>query len=403
MILLGPFQADGEGGWQGPEGATHCLDLRPVSDQAKRSRSASGKGVFWVPDGTAFDSTQYDKLADRWDGAAGAKVKSALKSKGGKDLSGDDLLGCLWSLLTDASDLNGESGLKPIMPTVRGRLDLHFGGISHSLRYSESSPHVERIRATRERDIAKIRGLEDSGKVPRGHHEKALGMVLREMGVRDADWQDVIKDPRNRNRIRGPREPQTSVSDSFTRANETPIASPWVQCHGSANGFNLASNRIDRVGTAGDSSCIYNSALSGSNGYAQLDQVTGGTQMGPCFRWESTSVATGYGLTPASTCVIAKWVSGTRTSLATLTSGGAVGLFKITANGSSLEAFKDGVSIGTHTDTSISSGLYAGVTANSLSGLGDNFYAEDSGSSGMIFVIHNVSRGVFSGVFRGSF
>lgn len=49
-----------------------------------------------------------------------------------------------------------------------------------------------------------------------------------------------------------------TITDSFTRSNETPIASPWFVDTGSTGGVNLASNAVTHVTTAGDCLLYHN-------------------------------------------------------------------------------------------------------------------------------------------------
>lgn len=107
--------------------------------------------------------------------------------------------------------------------------------------------------------------------------------------------------------------PTTITTDDFTRANETPIASPWVNTQGS---LRLASNAVE-----GNVAVTNNLARSGTNiaadGWVQGTIVDTGSNIGVLFR-HSVSAADAYCLLYSSGGVVlqlAKFTAGVPTVL----------------------------------------------------------------------------------------
>jgi len=88
-----------------------------------------------------------------------------------------------------------------------------------------------------------------------------------------------------------------SISDSFTRANETPVAAPWTILAGSAGSVNLASNAITHVTASGDLLLYYNNAggwnADQSSQWLYASEV-GSSDWGPAVRIGSGSGLSGY-------------------------------------------------------------------------------------------------------------
>ena len=69
----------------------------------------------------------------------------------------------------------------------------------------------------------------------------------------------------------GPRVIAGGATDTFTRANETPVAAPWTQLTGSTNTINLVSNALQAAAT-GDKFYYYSGAVTGADQYSQFLQ-----------------------------------------------------------------------------------------------------------------------------------
>lgn len=171
-----------------------------------------------------------------------------------------------------------------------------------------------------------------------------------------------------------------AISDTFTRSNETPLASPWTNVNGST--CTLASNTL--VKTAGfDESIYYYSHGAGWNAdqTAEFSYVTAisNDDWGPAVRVAS-SAATAYffGLYSAAPSIY-KVVAGTTTLVQSLTVTGTTGnTYKIGVVGSTIRAYENGIEVtgSPGTDSSITgAGGGAGFYYYYPNGALDNFSA----------------------------
>lgn len=402
MLIQGPWRwsedaETGGGEWHGPPQAVAALDLRPISDQG--TRTSSGYGLWWCPDIKRKDIDDGDVLiAKDWEEKPTKKMRDALAvghAGSKRSPAGEDVLGLILNLLTDSSDRDGEDGLKPVVPDHRGVIKIAFGNRkTHNVKFAGiGGPHGERVRALIEADL---------DTVPEHKRQQALGYQLLKYKVRDEDWKLIVKDTARQKRIKGPRKPETIITDDFNRSDESPIGSPWSFVINSS-GVGIATNRMNSS-TAAHAAVTHGTALSGSDQIAHAHSVGAANSCGPFVRGASTSVGTHYWLRPIgiSDIRIYKVVAGVLTQLtdSTVASINTVE-YKISASGSSLECFIAGVSANSTTDTSISSGLYAGIGMNSSAKNLDDFYAEDIGSAGGI--IYTMLEGTPRGIMRGTF
>lgn len=173
-----------------------------------------------------------------------------------------------------------------------------------------------------------------------------------------------------------------SISDNFTRANETPLATPWTVQSGSTGTINLATNAITKNGT-GNCFYYYNNAA-GWNADQTSELVYASatlTDWGPAVRVGSNGLS-GYfyvqdSLAPQGPC---KLVAGAFTiieSAATLSTTVGVA-YKISAVGSTIRYYANSVEDANSpaTDTSLTTaGNGAGVFIFATGGSLDNFLA----------------------------
>ena len=118
-------------------------------------------------------------------------------------------------------------------------------------------------------------------------------------------------------------------------------------------------------------------AASFSNGYAQAEVLTSLLNHGPALRITDGSNYYMMRRNTSTRVQVYKRVSGTFTLLSSITHTTSPGdTFKIEMNGTSWEAFVNGTSIGTGTDSAHASGE-AGLYSTSTSREWDNFEASD--------------------------
>lgn len=160
-----------------------------------------------------------------------------------------------------------------------------------------------------------------------------------------------------------------TITDSFTRANETPIASPWIELSGSTGDVNLASNAITKSGT-GDFFLYHNNSSGGWNAdqSAKLLYVTatGSHDWGPSVRIGSNGFSGYWFGQNGNPRRLHKFVAGTWTGLedGATACPGTGHTFKIDIAGSTIRYYTDDTEDANSpgTDTSLdTAGLGAGV------------------------------------------
>lgn len=164
-----------------------------------------------------------------------------------------------------------------------------------------------------------------------------------------------------------------TASDNFTRANETPLAGNWDNpaCGGSNNKWNLSSNALVPNGLGDDAHAIWKTSVNdfGDDQFSEcVVSVTGtagsGAGAGVAVRHNGLGQTHGvstYRLVAdhagGNNVEIAKFVSDSYTQLVAFTQAFTNGdTFRLEVNGTTLEAFYLGGSLGTHTDSSITTG-----------------------------------------------
>jgi hypothetical protein len=110
------------------------------------------------------------------------------------------------------------------------------------------------------------------------------------------------------------------ASDTFTRANETPVASPWVQLAGSTGTINLSGNAI-QLGTAGDNFYYYSGPAWSAAQYSKAVMVTApaNDDFGPAVRIGSNGFSGYYAAGFEAGPVFVKFVAGTGSGIGSLT------------------------------------------------------------------------------------
>jgi len=175
------------------------------------------------------------------------------------------------------------------------------------------------------------------------------------------------------------------ATDTFTRANESPVGAPWVHANGGSAAINLVSNAITH-GTAQDEFMYYSGAASTGNQYSQWQYVTTITNndWGPAIRCAGTTNAnfSGYWFTLGGDPGFNKFVNGSFTAnwqnvTVTVATGTS---YKIDGNGSTIRGYKGGVEQtgSPGTDTSLTTGQ-PGVFIFDTGGSIDDFDGGDIG------------------------
>lgn len=160
-------------------------------------------------------------------------------------------------------------------------------------------------------------------------------------------------------------------SDNFNRANETPVAAPWTQHSGTT--CNIVSNEFVQAGAGGtDTLYYYAGSASTTEQFAQQRVKGSGHDCGPAVRVGGGTGTSAY-LAAAAITVLYKFNGGTSGTLGDGFPTVSVGsIVKITAEGSTITGYTDGVPGTPVTDTEISgAGLGAGIFTFDTNGVDD--------------------------------
>lgn len=360
--------------WRPPVGAVGAIDLANESSMLSPGADRS-LGFFAVPVGSRLAKSTWPIIAsgDLREVTTAKRMLDAWKSETGYRPSGDTLVDLIYDHLTNGSDPDWGTTAKPMMPTVRGNLDLHLGG--HSLvkrdrfRFGQHG-HTARVEALLQRDFRRAFEDVNQGKAPHDHNRRVLDYWIEKYKLdrRDAaQWRRLIP-PDLRRHVPGPLKHATTLSDNFNRTNAATLGSNWTQT-GEVSGIDSNNARCPDTGTATGVTGLahYNaSALSGDDHSSSISVlgVAGDAAYGPIARKPNSATVTYYHLrhnTLDGEVELAKWLAGSATIL-TNTSASPTTPFdlEVEIDGSSLSGIVDATSYGPITDTAITGNLYCG-------------------------------------------
>lgn len=148
------------------------------------------------------------------------------------------------------------------------------------------------------------------------------------------------------------------AADNFNRANETPLASPWVLQSGSSGQVNLVSNAV-QANTSADKLVYYSGSATQEKQYSQavINSKPNSNDWGPAVRIGSNGLS-GYIMAqydPGSNFRgISKFVAANFFMVATGGSTTAVGdTARVEADGTSIKTYKNGILDISGTDSSL--------------------------------------------------
>ncbi len=381
---LGPYQWVDDS-WQPPPTTVGSIDLRNLTHM----------GTPAVQDGYGFFATtdlmrDYDLLGrgDLREISSTSAMKSMWNSLLGYNPQGDKLVDLLYNHLTIGSDPVGALASRPILP-AKGNLTIHLGGHSpvKSTQFRIGhSPETNQVITVFQNDYREIRELVLDGKLPTDHHRKVLDFWGDQFRINPDIFipDNLPKETRLRH--------DTSISDNFDGADNAAIGKQltWVEPAGD-NWENINNHGAATDGgiTEDDKTCYANSALSGADQECQATTVLQNEAAfqhgGVCCRRSSVAV-TCYGNrmdmnASDDKMFLFKIVTGTLSVLGSqiVVVTSIPDTLKMTVAGSSLEAFLNGVSKSTVTDSAITGNLFCGLYGRGNDG--ENFVEFDNWSA----------------------
>lgn len=373
--IAGPLQwRDAPGpSWNPPPGYA-LLDLRSLPDHAE---GTSGRAVFFGIGPTPGDCDLIG--SGSWtDLKPTGRVRDAIPRRPGFTPTGDTLRDQLLSILTDGADPAGLDGARPIVPTTSRLVELHAGE-RLARPFVWGTGHTSHLRDMLRAEFAAVFDAAVKGQTRDPEiHRRVLDYWCIKYGVED--WRDLVP-VALRPHVPGRLPHQTTITESFNGSENAALGPDltWTAISGS---WRINSSRAGKTATASTVDLARaDHDLSSADHYAQIKRIGTNSShyQGACARVPSTSTKTFYGVFQDSSIYIMKMVSGTQTNITSTVSPAVNGsILKVSANGSTIKSYKDGVEALSTTDTAITGNLRCGIqlfaAANSLL---DDFQAAD--------------------------
>lgn len=265
-----------------------------------------------------------DKLSDEGKGRMPAAVKRALGNRLGLTLEKDQFDEAVYELLVFHADPQGKDRWKPLVPELGGKQRIYLGGLLYEKQLSTG--------------------------------------------------------------------PGATITDNFNRADNTDVSAgapfPWTEFV--PGNWSIVSNKLQQVSSTAPTVIRADSDLATANHYAQaLVAINSNSRAGgTAVRFSASDVTCYYGTwlynVTNPIARLQKFVASTSTILSSHNGTLSLGPHTIRTeiNGSSLSVSRDGVIVGSITDTAITEGLRTGIafaTSGGSSRSYDDFEAGDFG------------------------
>lgn len=419
---VGPWIWDSRPGltrWRPPNGLVG-LDMRKLADMGS-SPGTNGLGIFFgeIGQSNLENKRDYTLLGTGswYDIKPSTAIRNKIPCRKNYVPKGDDLVGIIYDILTDGADPDGLDGPKPIIPTIEGRVELNFGQ-RHSEKFNFNTTHGNIVKTVLQKEFSNLWGRDEN------LARKVLGYWENQYTNSNlASWSDLVPSVL-KSHVKGPLSPETTLTETFNKADSTTLGPnmTWTEYADAsvADKWSVVSNvcRYTPFHDTQHSVARAESDLSSSDHSAQvvvINLTAGGAgtdngQIGVCARF-SSSAATCYlarAVYTLGTVHLNKNIAGTITefsSIATTLTLNKIILCKV--NGSTIEAYYDGVLRISTTDTTITSGTRAGIfgyhsTPTTGQSELDNFQATDLTSSSILYTqLERGTRGLLRGVYTG--
>lgn len=347
--------------WRLPVQGVGGVDLRSVPQMAAAGGAPQGfafAACRQSAGGTALETALHMNGV-----AATTAMRDAWQAATGYRPAGDTLTDLLADQLTTGSDPSGESGPKPLQPTVGNVLEIVVPG--HSRVWSRQfrwglDPHTGRLRDLLRRDFEAEWERSNGGDGCR----RCLDYTCRKYRI--DDWREFVPN-RLHAHVPGRLPHRTTITEGFAGTGDGLGADlTWTEVAGDLD----RSAGLAVYGATGTGSATARAEhdLSSDDHYAQCEVNAGGTgfnYLGAAARFAAaadTSYVAFYARAE-STVQFFKRVTGTNTMLAESASitPSLPELYKTECDGSTLKGYQAGVERVSLTDSSISGNVRAGL------------------------------------------
>ena len=294
------------------------------------------------------------------------------------------LLDVVFEVMTQRAQVGGANRPNPILPGQDLKLSLSIGGVAKTVTLEpRASPEWGICRASLRESYRRVRSDTLAGRVRPNSHRKYLGALRRKYRIEN-HMEFVPPDLSDEGWL----EPDTTVTDSFDRADSTDLGANWTEDRGD---FQILTNVLDIVSLGASpnitAQATHNTSLSTDDHYSQalINRQTTGSAKGPGMIVRFGDIDNYYlgrvFILPVDLLLISKMVTGTPSDLALFEEDWTNGAeMELRVDGSTLNLYKDNVlKIGPITDTSLTGQLKVGVwTDDATSGVNwDTFEGAD--------------------------
>jgi hypothetical protein len=328
-------------------------------------------------------------------------MRAAWRSATDVAVQGERLVDLLWYHLTTGSDPQGLDAAKPLLPTVRRRLELHLPGHGRALRSEPfrfgRHPHTDRVRPLLQAAYGRLHNAPGPPIYGQSHARKVLDYWGEKYGLIGDDVLQLV--PPDLRRDHPGRLPHATVyTDDFNRPDEALAAGDdWIARVGGDGGA-----VVDEQARYVNDSPLFRRrdmwvpALSSDDHYGQLvaAALTGSTGAATVMARVSADRNNFYAGRIARSGIGGAehafniWLAqnyeggfgGSLTAIASL-SGQTLTptpfLLRFVADGSTLSLWRDGVEILTATDTTLSGHTQTGMAGGSFDNDFDDWETAD--------------------------
>lgn len=172
----------------------------------------------------------------------------------------------LWNMYTINSSPDGSDGPKPLIPNHRGVMSLRLAGqvLKDERVRAGSHPAWPKIEERLQLDYRDIYEKVQSGEYPADTHQKVLG-----------NWRNKYSTDNYQRFIPGDlpdegfREPTTTVTDDFNRADSSSLGAAWSEIDGD---FEILSNQLI-VTDPSDNIAVHTTSLSSDDHYCSFTVI----------------------------------------------------------------------------------------------------------------------------------